>query len=220
MGLYLDQECAGRVLSLETSIAFFTASVVLALAPGPDNIFVLTQSALRGRGSGLIVMLGLCTGLVGHTSAVALGVAIILQTSAIAFSVLKYLGAAYLIYLAWQAFRAPLEKIGGGSDRATSFGRLYLRGIIMNITNPKVSIFFLAFLPQFTDPGRGSVTVQMMLLGGLFILATILVFGGISLLGGGLGRFMNRSDRAQKILNKAAGAVFLGLAFKLATTDR
>jgi threonine/homoserine/homoserine lactone efflux protein len=208
------------MLPFETSLAFFAASIVLALAPGPDNIFVLTQSALRGKGSGLIVMLGLCTGLVGHTSAVALGVAIILQTSAIAFSALKLLGAAYLIYLAWQAFRAPAEKIEGSSDRIITFRSLYLRGIIMNITNPKVSIFFLAFLPQFTDPAKGSVTVQMMVLGGIFILATILVFGGIAFLGGGLRRLMTRSDRAQKILNKTAGAIFLGLAFKLATTDR
>ena len=208
------------MLSIETLITFFTASILLGLAPGPDNIFVLTQSALRGRGPGLIVMLGLCTGLIVHTLAVALGVAIIFQTSAIAFSALKFVGAGYLVYLAWQAFRASAAKIEGAPDGIVNYRKLYCRGIIMNITNPKVSIFFLAFLPQFADPARGPVAFQLLLLGGLFIIATIVVFGGIALLAGTLGQWLNRSDRTQKILNKVAGTVFLGLALKLATIKR
>jgi threonine/homoserine/homoserine lactone efflux protein len=208
------------MLSIETLITFFTASILLGLAPGPDNIFVLTQSALRGKGAGLIVMLGLCSGLIVHTIAVALGVAIIFQTSAFAFSALKFIGAGYLFYLAWHAFRASAEKIEGEPDVIVNHRKLYCRGIIMNITNPKVSIFFLAFLPQFADPTRGSVAFQLLLLGALFIIATILVFGGIALLAGTLGQWLNQSVRTQKILNKVAGAVFLGLALKLATTER
>ena len=208
------------MLSIETLITFFTASILLGLAPGPDNIFVLTQSALRGKGSGLMVMLGLCTGLIVHSIAVALGVAIIFQTSAIAFSVLKFIGAGYLLYLAWQAFRASAEKIQSAADGIVSYRKLYCRGIIMNITNPKVSIFFLAFLPQFADPTRGPVALQLLLLGGIFILATILVFGGIALLAGTLGQWLNRSDRSQKVLNKVAGSVFVGLALKLATIEQ
>lgn len=208
------------MLSIETLLTFFTASILLGLAPGPDNIFVLTQSAVRGRGPGLMVTLGLCTGLIVHTVAVALGVAIIFQTSALAFSALKFIGAGYLLYLAWQAFRASSEKIEGASDGRADYGKLFCRGIIMNITNPKVSIFFLAFLPQFADPARGSVVFQLLLLGGLFILATIVVFGGIALLAGTLGHWLNRSDRIQKTLNKVAGTVFLGLALKLATIER
>ena len=208
------------MLSIETVITFFTASILLSLAPGPDNIFVLTQSALRGKGPGLIVMLGLCTGLIVHTIAVSLGVAIIFQTSTLAFSALKFVGAGYLIYLAWQAFRASAEKIQSEPDGIVNYWKLYCRGIIMNITNPKVSIFFLAFLPQFAEPTRGPVAVQLILLGGIFILATILVFGGIALLAGTLGNLLNRSDRTQKILNKVAGTVFLGLALKLATTEQ
>jgi len=167
-----------------------------------------------------MVMLGLCTGLVVHTTAVAFGVAIIFQTSAIAFTALKFIGAGYLLYLAWHAFRAPAEKIQSESTTGINYRRLYCRGIIMNITNPKVSIFFLAFLPQFTDPQRGPMSIQILLLGGLFIVATILVFGTIALLGGTLGQVLNRSDRAQKILNRVAGTVFLGIALKLATTER
>ncbi len=207
-------------MPLETIITFTLASILLALAPGLDNIFVLTQSALHGRLTGIVIMLGLCTGLVFHTSAVALGVAVIFQTSALAFSVLKYAGAGYLIYLAWMAFRASPERIEGKSNGHVSLGKLYVRGIIMNITNPKVSIFFLAFLPQFIDPARGSVPLQIFLLGGLFIISTIPVFGGIALLAGTLGQWLNRSDRTQVILNRIAGTVFLGLALKLAMAQR
>lgn len=208
------------MIPIETLITFSTASILLGLAPGPDNIFVLTQSALRGRCAGIVVMLGLCTGLIVHSFAVALGVAAIFQTSTMAFSALKFIGAGYLVYLAYKTFRAPVEKIHTSTNGNTNHWKLYSRGIIMNITNPKVSIFFLAFLPQFTDPARGPVATQILLLGGLFIAATILVFGSIALLAGTLGQWLNRSDRAQTILNKLAGTVFVGLALKLATTER
>lgn len=208
------------MLTPEVIAAFFAASVLLGLAPGPDNLFVLSQSALHGRAAGLSVMLGLCTGLLVHTSAVAFGVAVIFQTSALAFSLLKYAGAAYLAWLAWGALRAPASPLPPGSAPAVSRWKLYRRGILMNVTNPKVSIFFLAFLPQFADPARGSVTVQMLLLGGLFIAATVLVFGGLALLAGTLGGWLSRSARAQVILNRLAGLVFLGLAVKLAMAER
>lgn len=204
-----------------STLALFTsASVLLALAPGPDNIFVLTQSALKGKLVGIVVTLGLCTGLIIHTGAVALGVAAIFQASALAFNLLKYAGAAYLLYLAWGAFRAGASTLESREARETSLWRYYLRGIIMNVTNPKVSIFFLAFLPQFTNPAKGSLPLQLIVLGLLFILATIVVFGGISLLAGMLGQWLRRSERAQVLLNRMAGAIFAGLALKLATASR
>ncbi len=208
------------MLPIETLITFLTASILLALAPGPDNIFVLTQSALRGRSAGIVVMLGLCTGLIAHSTAVALGVAVIFQTSAVAFSALKYIGAGYLAYLAWQALRASGERIQSQPEGQIRHWKLYRRGIIMNITNPKVSIFFMAFLPQFADPLRGPIWLQILMLGGLFILSTILIFGGIALLAGTIGEWLNRSVRTQKVLNKVAGVVFLSLALKLATTEQ
>ncbi|MGD9947789.1 MAG: LysE family translocator [Desulfobulbus sp.] len=201
-------------------ILFTSASLLLALAPGPDNIFVLTQSAVKGRLVGLVVTLGLCTGLIVHTTAVALGVAAIFQASATAFNLLKFAGAAYLLYLAWGAFRAGAESLEGKADRELSLFRYYLRGIIMNVTNPKVSIFFLAFLPQFTHPESGHLPGQMLILGGLFILSTLIVFGGISLLAATLGQWLRQSDRAQKWLNRIAGTIFTGLALKLATANR
>ena len=208
------------MIPIETLLPFFAASVLLGIAPGPDNIFVLTQSALHGRGAGLVVMLGLCTGLIVHSIAVALGVAVIFQTSAVAFSALKFLGAGYLMYLAWQAFRASAAKFEAELIPEVNLWKLYRRGIIMNITNPKVSIFFLAFLPQFADQSRGPISLQLLLLGGVFIIATILVFGGIALLAGTLGKWLNRYPRAQNIMNRVAGAVFVCLALRLATTER
>lgn len=208
------------MIPVETVVPFLIASVLLALAPGPDNIFVLTQSAVSGKRAGLAVVFGLCTGLIGHSLAVALGVAVIFQTSALAFSALKFVGAGYLVYLAWKAFHASASRIQNRSEERLSLARLYRRGIFMNITNPKVSIFFLAFLPQFADPARGSIPLQIFQLGGFFILATILVFGSIAILAGSLGSWLNRSQRTQKILNTVAGTVFLSLAIMMALAKR
>lgn len=208
------------MIPIEVLSVFFLAAIALGLAPGPDNIFVLTQSALYGRLAGLVVTFGLCTGLIVHSVAVALGVAAIFQTSALAFTLLKFAGAGYLIYLSVQAFRAGSTTIGGGEAPALSLLALYRRGIIMNVTNPKVAIFFLAFLPQFADPARGSVPVQILLFGGLFIVATVLVFGAVALGGGLLGAFLKRSPRAQVWLNRLAGIVFVGLAARIVVAER
>ena len=208
------------MIETTTLLLFFSTALLLALAPGPDNLFVLTQAALKGRLVGLVVTLGLCTGLVVHTSAVALGVAAIFQTSAMAFTLLKFAGAGYLLWLAWGAFRADAAPLETGATGETDLRRFYLRGILMNVTNPKVSIFFLAFLPQFTHPERGHLPVQMAVLGGLFILATLVVFGAISLLAGGLGQWLRRSTRVQQWLSRATGTIFATLAIKLAMANR
>lgn len=204
----------------EALLAFFITSLLLALAPGPDNIFVLTQSALRGKAAGLAVTMGLCTGLIVHTSAVALGLAAIFAASSLAFTVLKLCGAAYLLWLAWQAFRASATEITAVAGDQLTGWQLYRRGILMNITNPKVSIFFLAFLPQFTDPARGSLTVQLLLLGGLFILATIMIFGGIALVSGMLGNWLSRSPAVQRLMNRLTGTIFVALALRLVLSPR
>jgi threonine/homoserine/homoserine lactone efflux protein len=204
----------------QTLAAFFATALFLAVVPGPDNVFVLTQSALRGKRAGLWVVLGLCTGLLVHTGAVALGVAALFERSRLAFDLLKYAGAAYLLYLAWQSLRAPAMTVDSGEGERSGAGKLYLRGIVMNVTNPKVSIFFLAFLPQFVDKQAGSVTLQMLALGATFILATALVFGALALSAGAVGQRFARPARAQRWMNRAAAAVFAGLAAKLATAQR
>lgn len=208
------------MIPLDILGTYFVACLILAIAPGPDNIFVLTQSALQGRKAGLLVVMGLCTGLLFHTSAVALGVAVIFKTSALAFTLLKVAGAAYLLYLAWGAFRSGATTIEGTGNPVLKNGQLYRRGIFMNVTNPKVSIFFLAFLPQFASPARGSLALQMLELGFVFILSAIMVFGAIALAAGSLGEWLNRSASVQRWINRLAGTVFVGLAIKLLLTER
>ena len=204
----------------KTLLMFFTTSILLALSPGPDNLFVMTQAAQKGRKAGLLVTLGLSTGLLFHTAAVTFGVATLFKTSAVACTALKFSGAGYLLYLAWQAFRAgAVTGAAAAVDQLNSIA-LYRRGIIMNITNPKVSIFFRAFLPQFVDPLKGQLTAQFLLLGAVFIIATLIVFGAISLLAGVFGEYFRHSLRAQKLLNRAAGGIFAGLAIKLALAQR
>ena len=203
------------MIPVESLLAFVVASALLGLAPGPDNLFVLLQSALHGPRAGILVTLGLCTGLVVHTSAVALGVAAVLKASPTAFTLLKVAGALYLLYLAWHAFRSSSARLQKKGVPALTAPQLYRRGIVMNVTNPKVTVFFLAFLPQFALPENGPVALQIALLGGVFILVTLVVFGGVALLAGTLGAWLNRSPRAQLVLNRVAGTVFAGLALNL-----
>ena len=211
--------------SLETLITFFGVSLLLGLTPGPDNLFVLVQSAQRGWRAGMAVVLGLCVGLVVHTAAVALGLAAVFAASAMAFTALKWCGAAYLAYLAWGALRAPAAVASGAAPAAAagtapSARRMVVRGMVMNLTNPKVLVFFLAFLPQFADPALGPVAWQLMVLGVVFMVATLLVFGAIACFTGAFGALLQRSARAQTVLNRVAGLVFLGLAVRLATAER
>lgn len=208
------------MIPFEVVSIFFLASALIIFAPGPDNIFVLTQSALYGRSAGLLATLGVCTGLLVHTAAVSFGVAAIFQTSALAFNLLKVLGVLYLLYLAWQVFRTGGTNLPQDTETAIKKVQLYVRGVIMNVTNPKVAIFFLAFLPQFVDPKRGSLILQTLMLGTLFIAVTFVVFGSIALGGNFLGKWLKGSKRAQDVLNRIAGTAFVGLAIKLAATER
>lgn len=203
-----------------TLFSFFGIAVLLALTPGPDNLFVLMQSALWGRRAGIIVVLGLCTGILGHTAAVAVGLAAVFAASPLAFTALKLSGAAYLAYLAWQVLRAPAGAATAARPARLDPGRLYARGIVMNLTNPKVLLFFLAFLPQFTSPAAGPIGAQIVVLGSVFIAATLLVFGAIAVFSGAAGALLQRSARARRILNVAAGLVFIGLALRLIAASR
>lgn len=203
-------------MAVETLVLFFGASLALGLTPGPDNLFVLTQSTQQGARAGLLVTLGLCTGLVVHSLLVAFGLAVIFQQSIVAFTALKLVGAAFLVFLAVQAFRAEKTEVRSSAPA----GKLYLRGIIMNITNPKVAIFFLAFLPQFADPAEGALAAQILVLGGLFIIATLIVFGSIALLSGYASVWLRKSETVQRYLNWLAGAIFIGLAVRLIFTER
>lgn len=207
-------------MTLEVLFTFTLASTLLAFVPGPDNLFVLMQSALHGRRAGMLITLGLCTGLLVHTTLVTFGVAALIMVSTTAFLILKLTGAAYLVYLAVQAFRASASVANSEPAPALTARQYYLRGILMNLSNPKVAIFFLAFLPQFARPEAGSITVQLLVLGALFIAMTLLVFFLIAFMAGWLATRLKGSAKAQSILNRLTALVFLGLAARLAFSTR
>lgn len=200
---------------LQVSLTFFAAALLLGIAPGPDNIFVLTQSALFGSRAGIMTTLGLASGLCLHTLAVAAGVAAILRAMPLAFNLLKYLGAGYLCWLAWLSLRAGASRTGTGSQTFPGYWALYRRGVIMNITNPKVLLFFLAFLPQFCTVGAGPFWLQIVYFGALFIVATLAVFCPVACLGGVLASWFNKSVRSQIFMHRLAAVVFLALALAL-----
>ena len=203
------------MIPADSLIPFIIASLVLINSPGPDLIFVITQSAIHGPKTGISVTLGLVSGLIFHTSLVAFGVAAIILASHLAFTVLKALGAIYLLYLAWQAFNAHSEKLKAEKNIPKTAFQLYRRGIIMNITNPKVTVFFLAFLPQFVSAENGPVISQVFILGAIFMALGLSSFITISLVAGKLGNWLNQSEKAQLYLNRIAGLVFVGLAINL-----
>jgi threonine/homoserine/homoserine lactone efflux protein len=202
--------------SLDTSIAFLGIALLLGFTPGPDNLFVLMQSATHGRRAGFCVVLGLCCGLLVHTAAVALGLAAVFAASPAAFTVLKFAGAAYLAYLAWQAWRAPADAQLAQQVPRMNPWRMLARGFIMNLTNPKVIFFFLAFLPQFVAPGLGPVALQLGWFGFLFILATLVSFGLITCFAAFLGQRLRSSPAALRAMNRLTAVVFAGLALRLA----
>jgi threonine/homoserine/homoserine lactone efflux protein len=203
-------------MALDSLAVFFSAALLLALAPGPDNLFVLTLSLNHGRFAGLQVVAGLCSGLLFHTLIVVTGIAALLDSSPTAIDLLKILGACYLLYLAWGYWR-PAKSSGSTSSAQTrqTPGKLYLRGLIMNISNPKVALFFLAFLPQFVFPGQGEFHTQVIMLGLLFMLATIVVFGGIALVAGSYSRSIAASPGRALWLGRITGLVLAALALNL-----
>ena len=203
-----------ELLSAETIIAFVTASVVLSLVPGPDNLFVMTHSALKGWRIGFYTTLGLCTGLIGHTVLVAIGVSVIFQTSAIAFNGLKIIGACYLLYLAWLSLQNKELNLGGNSNDNANRS-YYLTGVIMNLTNPKVALFFLVFLPQFVNTDNDNVTLQIFSLGVLFILSALCVFTSIAYLASLFEDILKKSKTVNKYLNILAALVYFALAFNI-----
>ena len=218
-------------------LEFFIAAIVVALAPGPDNLFVLAQSATHGAKAGFCIICGLCTGILVQTGLLVVGVSALIAASPVAFFVIQCLGAAYLVYLAYKSFqvrsgtvvldataaeRHPEPRRGeesspeGPGSSSLSARRLYLRGIIMNLTNPKAILFALSFIPPAVKMDSPlSPSVQMLILGSEFVVATFIVFGTVALLAGAVKTFMLNSPKANRNLNWFSGAVFLFMAVAL-----
>lgn len=209
------------MIELTNLFMFIGASFLLCLAPGPDNIYVLTQGMTKSKKAAIVTTLGLASGLIIHTSAAAFGISVIFQTSEIAFNIVKYAGAAYLLYIAYQAFKYRNEPLDLSVQNSSShLKKLYVKGFIMNILNPKVSIFFLAFLPQFVNPSLGSVPMQMIMLGGVFMALTIVVFSSIGVAGNMLSSKLLEKPSIVKYMNILTSFVLVGLGIKLALSQK
>jgi threonine/homoserine/homoserine lactone efflux protein len=181
------------ILDPSTLGVFAVASVLLILAPGPDVIFLISQSVARGPRAGFLTALGLASGNLVHTFLAALGISVVFRASPVAFQGLKIAGVVYLLYLAWKAVRPRAPKPEGptaASEAPRPGAGLFLRGVLMNVLNPKVALFFLAFLPQFVNPAIGPVWVQMLLYGVTFTSLVVVIFGTIGLSAGYVTRRM------------------------------
>ncbi len=191
---------------------FLIVSALLTLAPGPDVMYLLAKSLADGARSGIALAGGLASGVIVHTSLVILGVAALIQSSPLALSTLKYGGALYLVYLAWGAFHDKSELRLGNAGPAERLPALYRRGLLMNVLNPKVLLFFLTFLPQFVSADADNVGRQIALLGFLFSLQAFLIFSCVALCASRLRGILLRKKGANRILNITQGVVLLLIA--------
>lgn len=198
---------------------FLCASAALTISPGPDNIFVVTQGITRGRKQAIITALGMCSGVSVHTAMAALGMSAIFYSSALAFNLVKYAGAAYLLYLAYKTLTAHSSI---HLDQAVDLpaGALFKRGFIMNVLNPKVAMFFLAFLPQFVIPGSEHIPLQMLLLGFIFMVQGTVIFCLIGYFSGSIGQFITSHPATAKYFDWLTAGVFASLGIHLALAER
>ncbi|TRZ42759.1 LysE family translocator [Robertkochia solimangrovi] len=199
-------------MNFDLIYTFIAASAMLALSPGPDNIFVMLQSMTHGVRFGLATVAGLMTGCLVHTSLVALGVSAVIKQSELLFTLLKFAGALYLFYLAYKVFRSPSGiDLRQGATPRKSVGKLYIQGFFMNVLNPKVSIFFLAFFPGFLFSDSMSHVAQFYVLGGLFIMTSFIVFGLIAILAGKIAGYVGGHKGVGSFLKWLQIVVFTGL---------
>ena len=198
---------------LETLSAFIIATAILAISPGPDNIFVLTQSIVNGRKYGIATVLGLMTGCLVHTTFVAFGISTLIEQQPFFFMGIKIFGASYLLYLAYQVYKSD-AKITFSTEHVLqkTTVELFKKGFLMNVLNPKVTLFFLAFFPQFLFSEQLSHLVQFYVLGGVFILVSFVIFSTIALLGGSISERIQQNKQIEVWLKWMQIIVFIGIA--------
>jgi threonine/homoserine/homoserine lactone efflux protein len=194
---------------------FMSATLALNLAPGPDMLYVIARSASEGRSAGIVSALGIAGGCVVHMCLVAFGLSGLLLAIPPAYDAVRYAGAAYLVYLGLRRLLTPGGLVRRGTLQPTTLGAIFRQGVVTNVLNPKVALFFLAFLPQFVTPSGGSVVVQLLILGTLFNLSGTAVNLLVAL---GASRLSRRFERpgSGSLLQRLTGALFVGLGLRLA----
>lgn len=199
---------------------YITAAFALVLAPGPGQALVLTRSITSGRKAGIMTSLGLNVGTMVHTVAAALGLSAILATSATAFSIVKYAGALYLIYLGLKSILEKDAQIASKQTSSETARQAFLRSVAIGILNPKVALFFLAFLPQFVDPARGPVIIQFLILGAILACIGIMFDTVLASISGKLGLWFAQNPRFALLRQRVTGGVMVALGIDLALTQR
>lgn len=195
---------------------FVVASAILAVTPGPDIIYVITRGAAQGPRAGVAAAAGLSTGIIGHTMLCVAGISAVLAASAPAFTAIKLLGAVYLIYLGVQMWRARERPDLPRDGERRPLAAIYRQSIVMNLLNPKVALFFLAFLPQFVAADAGPVAVQLGVLGVIFMIVSFAVMSVAGFAGGEIRKRLARSQRAARWVQCTAGGVLIALGISLA----
>ena len=191
-------------MDIELLISFLLASITLSLMPGPDNVFVLTESITKGKRNGIIISAGLASGIIVHTIVIATGLSILVQQSPYVLNGIKIFGAIYLLYLAYLTYKEETSTVSisnqtNGLEIKEKWFPLYKKGFIMNVLNPKVTLFFIAFLPQFVSKDGLPFSVQIIFLGIVFMIQAFLVFSIISIVSGKLRKFLNSSVFWKKV---------------------
>lgn len=198
---------------LESLLPFLTASVLLTISPGPDIVYVLTQSICNGKNHGVITAFGLVTGILVHTSLVAFGVSAIIKESETVFLIIKIVGAVYLLYLAYQVYKSDAEvHFSEENVEKKTFFSLFKTGFIMNVLNPKVTIFFLAFFPGFLWQPEENTVFQFFILGLIFMLQAFLIFSTVALLAGKISHFLKQKKSSAVIFKWLQIIVFVGIS--------
>lgn len=208
-------------MQIDQLLSFAFASVLCIIAPGPDNIMVLSTGISKGHRAGMGFAVGCGLGCIIHAILAAVGISALIMASASAFQVVKFIGAGYLFYLAFLAFKSGSLQIkktsmDGGNLPIKNY---LIKGFFANALNPKVALFFLAFLPQFVD-SQGSIAQQMLLLGILFGVLTVIIFASLGYFSGGIGSWLNRKPATAKWLDRLTGVVFVVLGLRLITATQ
>ncbi len=208
------------MISLSTLVLFLAASLTLNITPGPDMLYVLGRSLTQGRRIGIVSAVGIGVGTFFHIAAAAVGLSALLMTSALAFQLVKWAGAAYLIYLGVKMVLSRKPVTMGEALPEVSSTRAFTQAIVTNLLNPKVALFFLAFLPQFVDHQRGHAPMQIIVLGLLFDLGGTLVNSAVAYFASALRRTLADRPRLARAQSVGCGALFIGLGTRLALSDR
>lgn len=205
------------MVTLAQLLAFTLAAVLITATPGPDNLMVLGMGMAKGRRQGIAFGLGCALGCLSHTVLAVMGVSAIVAASPLAFTILKWIGGAYLIWLGVNALRSAGTgaKVTSTGPAEASLRELFLKGMFANAINPKVVLFFLSFLPQFVVPAQGDIGVQLGILGIVFTVQAAVLFGLLAYFAGTIGAWLNRRPRAGAWLDRIAGAVFVGLGIRM-----